>query len=115
VSVIKTSNNTVVATVPVGTAPDRLAITSNGSDAYVANSGSDSVSVISTSTNRVVATVAIGDTSNGPSGVAITSDGSEAYVTDFYGGNVDVISTSTNTATTPVMGLDGDPGSIALT
>ncbi len=37
VSVINTSTNTVVKTVGVGSAPDAVAITPNGSDAYVAD------------------------------------------------------------------------------
>ena len=68
VSVIKTSTNTVVKTVMVGSEPSGVAITPNGSDAYVTN-GSGTVSVIKTSTNTVVKTVAVG---SGPSGVAIT-------------------------------------------
>jgi len=39
VSVIATSSNTVVAVVPVGGAPYRLAITPDGSHAYVTNDG----------------------------------------------------------------------------
>ena len=46
-SVIKTSTNTVVKTVAVGSYPDGVAITPNGSDAYVTNTGSNTVSVIS--------------------------------------------------------------------
>ena len=37
VSVIKTSTNTVVDTVAVGSQPEGVAITPNGSDAYVTN------------------------------------------------------------------------------
>jgi len=45
-----------------------VAITPNGSDAYVTNPASNAVSVIKTSTNTVVKTVP----SDRPSGVAIT-------------------------------------------
>ena len=55
-TVIKTSTNTVVKTVRVGNSPDGIAITPNGNDAYVGNSGSNTVSVIKTSTNTVVKT-----------------------------------------------------------
>ena len=51
VSVIDTSTNKVVTSVPVGSGPDGIAITPDGSYAYVANSGSNNVSVINTSTN----------------------------------------------------------------
>ncbi len=69
VSVIKTSNNTVVKRVRVGGGPSGVAITPNGSDAYVTNGDSNTVSVIKTSTNMVVKTVRVGDF---PAGVAIT-------------------------------------------
>jgi len=58
-----------VNTVKVGDSPSGIAITHSGSDAYVANSGSGTVSVINTSTNKVVKTVKVGSY---PSGVAIT-------------------------------------------
>src|SRR4029079_3355089 len=60
VSVIDTATNTVVATIPVGTSPDGIAVTPNGAFAYVANLSSNNVSVISAATNSVVATVAVG-------------------------------------------------------
>ncbi len=45
-SVINTSTNTVVNTVPVGTRPQGIAVSPDGSHVYVANSGSNTVSVI---------------------------------------------------------------------
>ena len=78
----------------VGANPDGIAITPNGSDAYVANILSNTVSVIKTSTNTVVKTVGVG---NYPYGVAITPNGSDAYVTNAVSNTVSVIRTSTNT------------------
>ncbi|WP_180235484.1 YncE family protein, partial [Bacillus cereus] len=69
----------VVATVPVGSNPFGVAITPDGSFAYVINGGSGNVSVIDISTNTVVATVPVG---SNPRLVAITPDGSFAYVTN---------------------------------
>jgi YVTN family beta-propeller protein len=57
-----------VATVPVGLNPAKVAITPNGSTAYVANAGSSSVSVINTATHAVTATVPVG---LNPVGIAI--------------------------------------------
>ena len=54
-SVIATATNTVVTTIPVGTAPRGIAISPDGATAYVANTGSNTVSVIATATNTVVA------------------------------------------------------------
>jgi YVTN family beta-propeller protein len=105
--VIGTATNTVVATVPVGSFPYGVAVTPDGTHAYVANQGSNDVSVIDTASNTVVATIPVG---NAPSGVAVTPDGLHAYVTNHPTGSggsgiVTVIDTATNTveaATIPV-------------
>src|SRR5271165_6125044 len=112
VSVINTSTNTVVKTVTfgVGKDPDGVAITPNGSDAYVANSFSRSVSVINTATNKVAAVVPV---ENYPDAVAITPNGSDAYVAN--GGNtVSVINTSTNKVVKTV-GVGNGPDAVAIT
>ena len=87
-SVIDTSSNAVVATVGVGDSPVGVAITPDGTRAYVTNSRSSSVSVIDTSSNTVVATVGVG---NSPAGVAITPDGTRAYVANSNASSVSVI------------------------
>ncbi|MEB9624542.1 YncE family protein, partial [Bacillus cereus] len=81
VSVINTGSNSVVATIPVGTAPIGIAITPDGDFVYVTNSSSSSnnVSVINTGSNSIVATVSVG---TNPRSVAITPDGDFAYVTN---------------------------------
>ncbi|MDV6278752.1 YncE family protein, partial [Rhodococcus erythropolis] len=71
--------DTVIATVPVGSNPEGVAITPNGARAYIVNGGGDSVSVISTATNTVTGTVPVG---NRPAGVAITPNGARVYVTN---------------------------------
>ncbi len=60
VSVINTTTNTVIATIPVGVGPELVAITPDGTRAYVPNIKSDTVSVINTATNTVIATVPVG-------------------------------------------------------
>ena len=65
---IHTATNTVTATVPVGSVPYGVAITSDGAYAYVTNAGASNVSVIDTATNTVTATVPVG---SGPIGIAI--------------------------------------------
>lgn len=79
VTVIDTTTNTVTATIPVGTIPHGIAVTPNGSFAYVANVASNAVSVIDTTNNTVTATVPVG---NNPFEVAITPSGAFAYVTN---------------------------------
>jgi YVTN family beta-propeller protein len=92
VSVIDTVTNTVIATIPIGNSPDGVAVTSDGSRAYVTNTGQ--VSAIDTATNTVIATVFVGD---GPFGVAVTPDGSRLYITSEGSGTVSVIATASNT------------------
>jgi YVTN family beta-propeller protein len=58
ISVIDTASNIVVATIPVGVFPFGVAITPDGTRAYVAND--NTISVIDTASNTVVATFAPG-------------------------------------------------------
>ncbi|MFD6225403.1 IPT/TIG domain-containing protein [Streptomyces sp. NPDC060232] len=100
------------ALVPVGTGPIGVAITPNGSFAYVANNGDSTVSVIDTATNLVTATVT---GLNGPIDVAITPNGNFAYVTNGSGNTVSVIDTSTNTITGLPITVGANPFEIDIT
>ncbi|MDV6278715.1 YncE family protein, partial [Rhodococcus erythropolis] len=104
--------DTVIATVPVGSTPEGVAITPDGNHAYVTNAGDGTVSVISTATNTVTAAVPVGST---PRGVAITPDGTRVYVTTggARDGTVSVISTATNTVTAAVP-VGGTPFGVAV-
>ena len=90
------STNTVIATVPVGTAPTGVAANPNGKWVYVANNGSNNVSVIDTATNKVVSTITVGTS---PTAVAVNPSGTRTYVTNtgniLTGGTVSVIDTTT--------------------
>src|SRR6266850_6305348 len=81
VSVIRTSQNTVTAVIPVGVQPLSAAISPDGKFVYVTNSGwffsNNDVSVIDTNTNTVVSTIPVG---RFPVGVAFTPNGQFAYV-----------------------------------
>jgi YVTN family beta-propeller protein len=95
VSVIDTTNNTVVETIPVGRKPFGVAVTPDGSKVYIANSGDNTVSVIETATNTVTGSpIAVG---TDPVGVAVTPDGKTVYVTNQGDDTVSVINTATNT------------------
>jgi YVTN family beta-propeller protein len=90
VSVIKTANRAVVATVPVGNQPEGVAVTPDGTHAYVTNRRSSSVSVIAT---RWVATVIV----NEPFAVAVSPNGQDVYVSkEDISNKVRVIATATN-------------------
>jgi YVTN family beta-propeller protein len=113
-SVIATATNTVTATIPVGTYPEGVAVTPDGSKVYVTNDGSNSVSVIATATNTVTTTITVG---TAPFGVAVTPDGSKVYVTNakrLGPGTVSVIATATNTVTATIA-VGVTPGGVAVT
>lgn len=64
----------------VGFAPHGIAITPDGSRAYVTNFASNTVFVIATASNTVVGSpIPVGSF---PYGFAITLDGTQAYVTN---------------------------------
>ena len=111
VSVIDTSTNTVVATVGVGGNPNDLAITPDGTRAYVTRTPDyNSVSVIDTSSNTVVAVVGVGSMATG---VSITPDGTRAYVSNANSNSVSVIDTSSNTVVATV-GVGNSPFGVAF-
>ena len=111
VSVINTASNTVVATVGVGSFPHGVAITPDGTRAYVTNEGSFTVSVIDTASNTVVATVPV---ERLPNGVAITPDGTRAYVANAGSKTVSVINTASNTVVATV-DVESTPNGVAIT
>jgi YVTN family beta-propeller protein len=91
--------------------PVHVAITPDGTGAYVTDAGSHKVSVINTATHTVTATVKV---ERNPLDVAVTPDGARAYVTNADSNSVSVINTGTNTviATVPV---GGRPLNVAIT
>lgn len=101
VSVISTATNAIVGTIGVGSNPQAVAASPDGSRVYVVNLTSGNVSVINTLTNSVVATIGVGIA---PIGVCVSPDGSRAYVSHTGANPVTVINTATNTviATIPV-------------
>jgi YVTN family beta-propeller protein len=101
VSVIDTLTNTLVGTITVGQSPWGIAITPDGTRAYVANS-SGTISVIDTSTDTVITTIVDNDL---PFGVAITPDGTRVYVSNARG-SVSVVDISTNTIISDIPVLD---------
>ena len=59
-SVIRTSDNTVIATIPVDEWPWGVAVSPSGEYVYVSNIADDTVSVISTADNTVADTISVG-------------------------------------------------------
>jgi uncharacterized repeat protein (TIGR01451 family) len=73
-----------------------VAVSPDGSTAYVTNYSGGGVWVISTATDTVTAMI---PPNTQPRGVAVSPDGSTAYVANEGNGNVSVISTASNTVT----------------
>ncbi len=93
ISVIDISNDSVVATIPVGgNYADTVAVSPDGALVYVA-SESGIVSVIDTSTNSVVSTIGVGSQ---PYVVAFSPNGATAFVTNASSNTVSVINTAEN-------------------
>ena len=123
VSVINTSNNSVVATIPLcndcGPGPEGLAVTPGGGFVYVANEGNGTVSVIATATNTVAAIIQLPTNLcpscvSTPVGVAITPDGTRAYVSDTGENAIDVIDIATNTVSASITADVSGPKAIAM-
>ncbi len=93
VSVFDTATNTVVDTIEGFGSPFYIAISPDGTRAYVSNEDLDTISVIDTATRTVVATIPVGDS---PRGVAFTPDGTRAYVANILSNTVSVIDVATN-------------------
>lgn len=86
-SIIRTNNDTVVATIPGFSGPFAIALTPNGKHAYVTNFGSNNfapfgttVSIVNVCDLGIVKTITTGIQ---PSGIAITPDGKYAYITNY--------------------------------
>jgi uncharacterized protein (TIGR03437 family) len=110
VSEIDTSTNTVVATIRVGSGPEGMAVTPDGTRLYVANDGGQ-VWVIDTSNNSVITKVTVG---GDPYGVAITPDGTRVYVTEDNAATVSAIDTSSNTVIAKIS-VPVTPSGVAIT
>jgi gliding motility-associated-like protein len=100
VSVINTSNNTVITKIPVGAGPNGVAVSPDNKTVYTANATDNTVSVISTTTNTVTFTIHVGLS---PTGVIVSADGSRLYVTNGTSNSILVINTVDNTVIRPII------------
>jgi YVTN family beta-propeller protein len=103
VTVIDTTTDTVLATLPAGSIPTGVAVKPDGSKAYVTNDGESSTTVIDGVNNTVLKTI----TGTGGIGAAVSPDGTKVYtsgqITNTLSG-VAVIDTTSDTviATIPI-------------
>jgi YVTN family beta-propeller protein len=91
--VVNTATNSIVNSIPTGPAPNGIAVTPDGTRAYVADFGGDTVDVIDlTSMTNLGTPITVG---TNPRGLAI-APGGQLYVANFGNVTVSVIDTATN-------------------
>ncbi len=110
----------LTASASVGSGPDRLAITPDGTRAYVPNrSVVGTVSVLnldSQSDDPINTEIAAITAGSNPTSVAITPNGTKVYVANFSSDNISVIDTATNQVTTTIPLASGAlPSHVAIT
>lgn len=131
-SVIRTSDNTVINTIPGFSGPFAIAITPDGKFAYVTNFGSNNffpygttVSVVDLQSYTIVKTINLDIQ---PSGIAITPDGRYAYASNYDTlytsttfsslvagqGTINIIDRATNTVIPPIIAVGQSPDAIAI-
>ena len=109
-AVAELSRNTVVDTVGTGNFPLSVALSPNGSRAYVLNGGDDTVTVIDTATNTAIATIPVG---NFTYAVAVSPLGDKVYATNIDDRTISVIDAASNTELTTIP-FDGYPYAVAV-
>ena len=78
VGVTNTTTRTITGTIPSGSLPTGIAFSPDGTRAYTANQGDNSVTVISTATSAAIASISTGGSS--PFSVEVSPDGLQVYV-----------------------------------
>ncbi len=111
VTVINTTTNAVIATIPVGQTPTSVSVSPDGTRVYVTNQRANSISVINTGTNSVISTIPVAAFS--PTSVTVSPDGKLLYVVNLNSNNVLVFSIATNTVLATI-GVGGYPVGIAV-
>lgn len=99
VSVISSSSNKVIDTVPVGSGPITLAYDSVNKNMYVGNSYSSNVSVINSTTNNVTSTINVGTF---PDGISVDPQSNMVYVANRNASTVTIVNGSTEKPVTTI-------------
>ena len=99
VAVLDITTTNITHTIPVGTSPKSVLFSKDGSNVFVSNSGSSSLSVVSTVSNTVTNTISL---PSAPGLMAAHPDGKRIYVLGMPD-NVYVINTLSNTVETTIL------------
>jgi YVTN family beta-propeller protein len=103
-------NNSVRATIPVGSSPVAAVMNSDGKTLYVVNQGSGTVSAIDTASNSVVATVASGAS---PNSLIFDSSRRRLYVANTGSNTISVFDADTGLTLIKTVAVGAGPASIA--
>jgi YVTN family beta-propeller protein len=88
VSVIQTSNNSAIATIPVNNSPYGIAVFTNGDYVYLTNKTGKNITVIRVLDNSIVASIPVGQD---PQGIVALPNNERVYVTNNISNNVSVV------------------------
>jgi YVTN family beta-propeller protein len=101
VSVVNGATNTITTTIPVGAAPQAVAVNPTTNTIYVANANAGTLSVINGGTNALTSTITVG---TGPGGVAVDTVADSVYVAN--DSSVSVINGVTNVVSSTIETAD---------
>ncbi len=111
VYVIDTASNAHIATITLmGSNPNEVGVSPDGSELYVVVTGSNHVEIYNAADNSYITTVAAGTT---PNGLAFTLD--NAYIVNQGSNDITVIDLATHAATTHSLAPMNAPQDIAIT
>lgn len=113
--VVDVDTKATLATIPVGADPDQVAVSPDGTRAYVVVLNTPSpldnvLAIVDTTSFAVLGSAPVG---NYPRNVAVSPDGKRAYVAN-YGESISVIDTDTRTALQPITGITNFLMSVAI-
>ena len=111
ISVINAENNSVAATIPVQRQPVSIDLDTAGELAYVANSGSNTISVVDLKTRRQIAAIGAGEE---PTEARITPDGKTLVVPNRRGNSVSLIDPAARTVRAFFEGCPGATDAVIL-
>lgn len=110
---IDATTNSVLATIPIATRPDGLAISPDGRHVYVVAYYSNNVSVIDTASNTVTATIPVGQR---PHGVVVSRDNKQVYVANYATNDITVIDATLNSVSATIpLPANSNPFGLAQT
>jgi len=107
---ILSSSGKVVATVPVGAKPWKLAVSPNHKLAYVTESGSNTLALLDLRTDKVSGRITVGKT---PTFVLLNRSGSVAYVSNAGSNTISVVKTASKQVVATIS-TDVEPYALAL-